>query len=189
LEAFAVVARRHAAATFTVAGDGPLRAELERRAEALGLGDRVRFAGFLSQPVLRELVYASHVFVHPSQTAADGNREGVPNAMLEAMASGMPVLATRHGGIPEAVEDGVSGLLVAEGDSAALAAAAESLISSPERYQRMAEAARRAVVENFERGQQCRQLEGFYREAIDRRRRAEQGRYARGPDRPPLEIP
>ena len=66
----------------------------------------MKFAGFLSQPNLRALFAASHIFLHPSETAGEGDQEGVPNSMLEAMASGLPVIATRHGGIPEAVEDG-----------------------------------------------------------------------------------
>ena len=89
---------------------------LANLARELGVEDRVRFVGFLSQAQLREQFDQSHIFLHPSELGGDGNQEGVPNAMLEAMASGLPVFATRHGGIPEAIESGVSGVLVAERD-------------------------------------------------------------------------
>ena len=113
LQAFAAFGRRHPEATFTIAGEGPLEEELRRTAAGLGVSDRVRFAGFLSQHALQDLFFESHVFLHPSETAG-GDVEGVPNAMLEAMASGLPVVSTRHGGIPEVIEDGKNGLLCGE---------------------------------------------------------------------------
>ena len=103
--------------------------QLRALASELGVGGRVRFTGFLSQAELRKLYEGSHLFLHPSELGADGNQEGVPNSMLEAMATGLPVLATRHGGIPEAVETG--GILVAEGDDEALAGAMRELASNP----------------------------------------------------------
>src|SRR6266550_8542800 len=109
LRAFAKFAARHPAATFTIAGEGPLRNELGQLAAELGLADKVFFPGFISQTQLRELFYQSHIFLHPSEVGGDGNQEGVPNSMLEAMASGLPVFATEHGGIPEAIENGRSG--------------------------------------------------------------------------------
>ena len=121
LLAFAEFAARYPQSTFTIAGEGPLRAELEAQARELGIGDKVSFPGFVSQTQLRELFYRSHIFLHPSERGADGNQEGVPNSMLEAMASGLPVFATEHGGIPEAIEHGKSGILVKEGDHDALA--------------------------------------------------------------------
>src|SRR5207247_10665757 len=96
---------------------------VESSASALKVRHAVTFNGFLTQTARRREMYAAHVFAHPSRTTPDGNREGIPNALLEAMASGAPVVATWHGGIPEAVKDGRSGLLVAEGDHAAMAKA------------------------------------------------------------------
>src|SRR5207253_1966559 len=87
----------------------------------LQIDGAVDFAGFVSQEELRELFYEAHIFLHPSETGRDGNQEGVPNSMLEAMASGLPVFATRHGGIPEAVQNNVSGILVNERNHRALA--------------------------------------------------------------------
>ena len=111
LRAFAAFSQENAGAVFTIAGEGPMQGELQDLARELGVKDRVRFVGFLSQARLREQFYESHIFLHPSELGADGNQEGVPNAMLEAMASGLPVFATNHGGIPEAIEHGASFLL------------------------------------------------------------------------------
>ncbi len=95
-------------------------AEVQELARELKINNRVSLTGFISQEKLREIFYASHIFLHPSETGRDGNQEGIPNSMLEAMASGLPVFATQHGGIPEAIENGVSGVLVRERDHEAL---------------------------------------------------------------------
>ena len=168
LRAFADFARVHPRATFTIAGEGPLRPELRNLCTELGIADRVAFAGFLSQPELRALFANSHLFLHPSELGPDGDQEGVPNSMLEAMASGMPTLATRHGGIPEAVEDGVSGCLVAEGDHLALGQAMLALAGDPARYEAMSVAASTGVRTRFNLAEQARVLGALYAEAIAR---------------------
>ncbi len=166
LRAFAKFSEAHPGSTFTIAGDGPLQASLEAQANSLGLGNRVRFSGFVSQAALRELFYQSHIFLHPSEHGADGNQEGVPNSMLEAMATGLPVFATTHGGIPEAIEDGVSGVLVAERDHAALAKELLSSAAAPDRLTSLAQAGAAAVAAKFEQRESVRQLERYYFEAI-----------------------
>lgn len=168
LRAFAEFARKFPAATFTIAGDGPLRDELAACARELGIGERVRFTGFITQPDLRRLFYESHLFLHPSETGADGNQEGVPNSLLEAMASGLPVFATRHGGIPEVVDDGVTGVLVDEGDAAALARALLDFGARPEALAELARRGSEAVAVNFEQRAQARRLEDYYFEALGR---------------------
>ena len=105
LQAFARFSREYPLSTFTIAGEGPMAADLQQLAATLGLRDRVFFPGFLPQATLRRLYAESHLFLHPSELGPNGDQEGVPNSMLEAMASGLPVLATQHGGIPEAVEN------------------------------------------------------------------------------------
>ncbi len=164
LRAFAQFCERWPGARFTIAGDGPQREALERMAAELGIAPRVRFAGFVPQDELRALEGAAHVFLHPSEVGADGDQEGVPNAMLEAMASGLPVCATQHGGIPEAVEQGVSGLLVPERDADALADQMFGLAGSAEWYAEMSAAASKRVADEFELGAQTRRLEAIYAE-------------------------
>ena len=117
---------------YEVAGDGPLRVALEAARERLGLQRRVRLLGWSTPAQVREALDRAHVLVAASVTASDGDEEGIPNVLKEAMASGLPVVATRHGGIPELVEDGVSGFLVAERDAAALAARLGHLAAHPE---------------------------------------------------------
>ena len=168
LRAFAAFARKFPGATFTIAGEGPMLGDLQKLAHELGIADRVTFAGFLSQEKLRDLYRGAHVFLHPSETGADGNQEGVPNSMLEAMATGMPVLATTHGGIPEAVGHGVSGWLVDERDSDGLARAMFDLAGGTLPFEMMGAEASRAVREKFEQQAQIRVLETIYGETIRR---------------------
>ena len=163
LQAFAEFAANHPESRLTIAGEGPDRKALEDRVRQLGLDGKVSFAGFVDQAGLRKIYEASHAVLHPSRTAENGDREGVPNAMLEAMATGLPVLATRHGGIPEAVTGGEEGFLVAEGDAAALARRLSDLVADADRWQRMSQAARAAVEAKFEQSKQIGVLEGVYR--------------------------
>jgi colanic acid/amylovoran biosynthesis glycosyltransferase len=168
LRAFAEITRTHPNARLTLIGDGPQRPEIERLAADSGIASHVTLSGFLAPEAVREILHSAHLFIHPSETTTDGNREGVPNSLLEAMATGLPVLSTRHGGIPEAVDDGVSGFLVAERDSAALAAAALRLMAQPGQFAPMSAAARQAVMSGFERRAQTGILESIYDEAAGR---------------------
>ncbi len=168
ITAFAEFARTFPRATLEIAGSGVLLPDLKALAETHGVADKVRFPGFLAKADLLARYAEAHLFVHPSEVGRDGNIEGVPNSMLEAMATGLPVAATRHEGIPEAVEDGVSGLLVAEKDAAGLAAALKRLASDPILYASIALAGRAAVVRGFEQRQQAEVLEACYREAAGR---------------------
>ena len=166
LRAFAEFSRQLPRAHFTIAGEGPLLPSLQELARELGVAERVTFAGFISQDELRALFLRSHIFLHPSETGRDGNQEGVPNAMLEAMASGLPVFATTHGGIPEAIEHGVSGVLVAEGEADALARELIGYAQDPATLQAIAERGAAAVAAKFEQRAQVRALEDYYLEAI-----------------------
>ena len=166
LRAFAKFAAQHPAATFTIAGEGPLRNELGRLAAELGIADKVFFPGFISQNQLRELFYQSHIFLHPSEVGGDGNQEGVPNSMLEAMASGLPVFATEHGGIPEAIENGRSGILVKERDAEGLALLLLERTTNPEGLAAIAKHGADAVRQKFQQSDQTRTLEDYYFEAM-----------------------
>ncbi len=166
ITAFARFRQKYPKARFTIAGSGELREELERLARQLGVGDAVTFAGFLSAEQLNALYETAQIFLHPSEITTDANQEGIPNAMLEAMATGLPVVATRHGGIPEAVEHEKSGLLVPERDPEALYAALERLVEAPEYLQTMGEQASQSVRAAFESKQAIKTLEAIYDEAL-----------------------
>src|SRR5438876_375564 len=166
LRAFAIFKKDNPHAEFFIAGKGPLQPELEMLAGGLGILRDVHFVGFLSQPKLLDLYASSHLFLHPSETPPDENQEGIPNSILEAMATGLPVAATQHGGIPEAIEHGRSGWLVPEEDHIALSNAMQEMTSSPRALIEMGWRAREAVVRHFEQEVQTRLLESFYEEAI-----------------------
>lgn len=153
-------------ATLTIAGEGPVRRELELAIDDMGLGDAVTLTGFLREPELKKLCAAAHVFLHPSETTDKQDQEGVPNSMLEAMASGLPVAATFHGGIPEAVSDGISGFLVPEKSPDALADALVRMVSDPGRMSEMGRRASQSVREEFEQSRTIGKLEEIYDEAI-----------------------
>jgi colanic acid/amylovoran biosynthesis glycosyltransferase len=162
IRAFEVFVRQYPNATLTIAGEGPLLRELEMLARELKIGYRVSFTGFLSQEQLREIYYRSHIFLHPSQTGRDGNQEGIPNSMLEAMATGLPVFATEHGGIPEAIEHGVSGVLVPERDEFTLVEMLLGTVQDPGLLSRIAHAGGSAVRNNFDLSRQAQRLEEIY---------------------------
>jgi colanic acid/amylovoran biosynthesis glycosyltransferase len=171
LEAFSLFRRTYPAARLTIAGDGPLHESIKNRIRELQIDNSVTLTGFVDQLRLRSLFEQAHLFVHPSFTTEDGNQEGVPNSMLEAMATGLPVVASRHGGIPEAVEDGKQGYLVAEQDAAGLAAALVNLASNRELWRQFQRAASAKVSETFEQSRQVSGLEAAYRETLELWRR------------------
>lgn len=173
IRAFARIREKFPNAEFEIAGEGPLLEPLQALAAELGVSEAVHFSGFLSQDELRAAMTKAHVFVHPSRTSADGNREGVPNSMLEAMATGLPVVATRHGGIPEAVEEGVSGLLVDEDDEDGLTQQLLAVLEDDDLRIRLGTAARQHAEEKFGQAAQIAQLESNYEELISSREKTE----------------
>ena len=166
LQAFARFRAKHPKAVFTIAGEGPMRRELEELVGTLELGCSVTFPGFLDQGALNELYASSHVFLHPSELTADQNQEGIPNSMLEAMSTGLPVVATLHGGIPEAVVNGDTGILVAERDTDALTDALFRVTASFEALTVMGARASASVHAEFEQSRAVEKLEACYEEAI-----------------------
>ena len=166
LHAFARFLGQYPNARLTIAGEGPLLDQLQELARVLKIDQRVSFTGFISQAQLRDIFYTSHIFLHPSETGPDGNQEGVPNSMLEAMASGLPLFATQHGGIPEAVEHGVSGVLVSERDDEALARALLEAAQDPAFLSRVGREGADAVAEKFDLRVQVRKLEDIYLHAM-----------------------
>jgi colanic acid/amylovoran biosynthesis glycosyltransferase len=166
LQAFAQFRRSFPNATYTIAGEGPMRGELEALAGELGLGSAVVFPGFLDQRGLNELYANSHLFLHPSELTQDQNQEGIPNSMLEAMATGLPVVATFHGGIPEAVDHERTGLLAPERDPEALCASLLKLTQNPQELLTMGLRASESVRAEFEQRRAIEKLEACYDEAV-----------------------
>ena len=166
LEALAPLAERHSF-QYRVLGDGPLRGHLEARSRALGLDSRVEFSGNATQDDVRRAMDEAHIFLLPSVTARDGDREGTPTVLLEASAAGLPVVATQHAGIPEVVLDGVTGVLVPEGDARALSRGIEEVLSSPEAWPSLGESGRKQVVRRHDMRTLARSLEDLYRELLD----------------------
>jgi glycosyltransferase involved in cell wall biosynthesis len=150
--------------TLAVIGDGPLRRRLERRAAALGLGGRVRFLGSLPPDEVAGWMGRAWLLAAPSLTAADGDSEGLPTVVAEAAAASLPVVASDHSGLPEAVVDGETGFLVPEGDAHALATRIATLLLAPDLRARMGAAARRLAEERFDAVKQAAGLERLYDE-------------------------
>jgi len=168
LHAFTAFLAHYPRATLTIAGEGPLLRELQELTRKLKINDRVALPGFVAPEKLREIYYASHIFLHPSETGSDGNQEGIPNSMLEAMATGLSVFATDHGGIPEAIENGVSGILVSERDYEALSHALLEAVQDRHLLARLARNGANVVAEKFDQRKQIRQLEEIYLGMIGR---------------------
>ncbi len=143
LDALAELSQEIPGLRVTLIGDGPERADLEQRAKVLGLGSVVTFAGYKSQAAVAATLAQSDLLVLPSFA------EGVPVTLMEAMASGLPVLATRVGGISELVEDGISGFLVPPGNSEALTSRLRDLLTDTELRKHMGEAGRKKVSADF----------------------------------------
>lgn len=146
------VARLRAAGhhiSLVIAGDGPLATDLRELMGKLGLGDIVEFVGPVSQDEVLTLMMKSHLLVQPSVTALDGDQEGIPVVLMEAMATGMPVIATKHSGIPELVKDGKTGILVAERDPDALTDKVAYLVDNAGLWPAMGEAGRAKIAQFY----------------------------------------
>lgn len=142
-------------ATLTVIGEGPGQVALQELTHALGLADVVSFAGARRHDEVLEAMASADVLLQCSVTAPDGDQEGIPVSLMEAQARGVPVVATRHSGIPELVVHGRTGLLVEEHDAEGLASAVGTLASDPALARRLAAAGRRRVERHFDRTRQA----------------------------------
>ena len=139
-------------------GDGQDRAELQRRAHKLGIDDRIDWQGALTQEEVRDAYGRSDIFVLPSLITATGDRDGLPNVLLEAQSQGLVCLSTDVSGIPELIENGVNGLLVAPDNSSELGDGLLRLIKSPELRQQLGYTGRKRVEERFEHWRGIAQL-------------------------------
>ena len=131
-------------------GDGPDLAVLSEQVKQAGLTDMVHFHGRCTHQEVVELLQDADVLVTPSVPTKDGRREGIPVVLMEAMASGLPVVATAISGIPELVEDKLNGFLTPAGDAPAIASALERLYNDPDLRQQFAQAGREKVIDEFD---------------------------------------
>jgi glycosyltransferase involved in cell wall biosynthesis len=166
LEALKRVITEFPRVRFVLCGEGPARPQFENAVSAAGLSEHVELCGWLDQDALKEQYARAHLFLHPSELTDTEDQEGVPNSMLEAMATGLPIVATLHGGIPEAVRHGQDGLLIPEKDPAALAGAMLALLRDPSRCQAMGNSAAEHVRAKYGMDASLAALEGCYAEAI-----------------------
>jgi colanic acid/amylovoran biosynthesis glycosyltransferase len=167
LEAVARVLASGRAVSYTIVGEGALRSELERLVDRLGIAAHVHMRGRLSHAEVASLLNDAHILLTPSVTAADGDQEGIPNVLKEAMAMGLPVVGTEHAGIPELVENGVSGYLVPERDVVAMAERLIDLIDHPETWPVLGRKGRERVLAEFDIRKQSETLAALYREASE----------------------
>jgi glycosyltransferase involved in cell wall biosynthesis len=158
IEACARLRARGQAFACEIVGYGQEQAALEAQIARLDLGAQVRLVGKLAREQVIERYARAAVYVQPARIAADGDRDGIPNVLLEAMAMGLPVVASRVCGIPELVEQGVNGLLVEPDDAAALAEAIAQLLQQPALCADLACRARRTVTEQFDNDHNLRTL-------------------------------
>lgn len=149
----------------TLIGDGPLLDSLRAQARNLNVAHRVAFRGAESNEVVLRAMQQHDVLVMPSRPARDGTRDGIPTVLMEALSHGMPVVASNFAGIPELVEDGVTGRLVPPNDSVALARALHHMFDHPQQASAMAKAGRERVRRRFNLAYETQRLNTLIRES------------------------
>jgi colanic acid/amylovoran biosynthesis glycosyltransferase len=166
IRAVAHLAPEYPQLTYQIVGDGPLKSKLQHLINDLGVQDSVQLLGWKTQPEIQEILADSHIFMAPSVTATDGDQDAPINVLKEAMAMGLPVVSTYHGGIPELVRDGISGFLVPERDGKALAEKLKLLIEHPERWAQIGQAGRQEVETHYNINPLNDRLVEVYQQAI-----------------------
>lgn len=162
---------------FNILGDGPLHNQLKDQVEQLKIKANVTFHGWLDQAEIIARLSTCHLFIAASVTAQNGDQDAPVNTLKEAMAMGLPVVATRHGGIPELVKDGVSGFLVPERDGGAIAIALAQLIERADDWPLMGQAGRHAVDAQFDMVKLNDRLSEVYH-TLAAQRQSKEARYA-----------
>jgi glycosyltransferase involved in cell wall biosynthesis len=149
-----------------VVGDGPLLKELRKFAVELGCDDIIEFPGALPQNKIKELYSQASMFVLPCVIAQDGDMDGIPTVLMEAMASKLPVVSTKISGIPELISDGISGILVDPYDSIRLAQAIQKILNCPSLAYHLACEGHRIVTEHFQAETQAKKLYKLFQSRI-----------------------
>jgi colanic acid/amylovoran biosynthesis glycosyltransferase len=152
---------------YNIIGDGELKSHFEKLIAELNVGHIVKLLGWKQQREIIEILDQCQIFIAPSVTAADGNQDAPVNTLKEAMAMGLPVISTLHGGIPELVEDGISGFLVPEKDADAIAEKLNYLIQYPEAWERMGKAGRARVEAKYDMNKLNDELVEIYQQMLN----------------------
>ncbi|AOZ91955.1 glycosyltransferase [Paenibacillus crassostreae] len=166
IKAFQRVQQVYPQSKLCLIGDGELSNKLKQLSKRLHLEHKIEFKGALSHAQVAEHLEHTHIFCLPSVKDRSGNQEGIPNAIKEAMACGVPVVSTYHSGIPELIEDGKSGHLVAEQDVDGLAEKLIHLIEHPESWKELGKNARTKIETDFNRQVQTEKLEQLFEQVI-----------------------
>jgi colanic acid/amylovoran biosynthesis glycosyltransferase len=170
IRAFAQTLKSGANLIYDIIGDGPLRGRIQKLIAELQIEKQVILHGYREGSQLHQIMDAAHIMVLSSVTASDGDQECTPVSLMDAQASGMPVLSTRHSGIPEVVCEGQSGFLVPERDVGALAERLTHLVEHPEIWAAMGRAGRRHVEQNYNCAMLSGELVGIYEKVIQENR-------------------
>lgn len=158
ISAFAKVLKACPDARLRMIGEGPLMEECQALANNLGISNAIAFLGIQDQPVIKREMQNARCFVQHSVVAPSGDCEGTPVSILEAGATGLPVVSTRHAGIPDVIVEGQTGFLVDEGDSSGMADRMIQLAEQPELAGIMGSAARKHITGNFSKEQRMSNL-------------------------------
>lgn len=152
------VVARYPHLSYSIVGDGPLMDELRALVQELKLEKRVNLLGWQQQDDVVDLLQEAHLMLAPSVVSSDGDMEGIPVVLMEAMAMGLPVVSTQHSGIPELATNGTSGLLVPERNVEALSQAILQMLQQSDRWEAMGQAGRQRVEADFNSDKQNRKL-------------------------------
>ena len=167
VDALAILVKRGVQVRCRLVGSGPLHDALLQQVVAHGIEGNIEFCGAQEQTVVRRWMQESALFVMPSRIADDGNRDGIPVALMEAMASGCSVISTFVSGIPELIEDHANGRLVQPGDPCELADAMQALMTDASSRTRMADCARQRIEQQFDARSEALRLRGYMQEAFN----------------------
>lgn len=161
IKAFQILLIKFPNAHFTMIGDGELWEDAKKYVEANGLEKNVAFMGQQKPDLILEKLQEADIFIQHSIKTLSGDSEGTPNSILEASACGLPIVSTIHAGIPEAVIQGETGILVQESDFKAMGEALILLANDPDRRSKMGESARKHMLKNYEIKTQAEKLKGL----------------------------
>lgn len=158
IEAMHLLSQRQVDCRCSIVGEGPLRASLQALIDALGVARKVQLVGAKPQDEVRSMMERATLFALPCEVATDGNRDGIPVALMEAMAVGCPVLSAPVSGVPELIQDGVTGLLVETANPRALANAIQRLLEDSTLRSDLSRAARRKIEVEFDAASEASKL-------------------------------